>query len=211
MLNLGNEAYFEVVIVKKCEYAAREHELKAKTDDICVVVQTPRVHTITTIFADKNGEVVKSSSRAVRSKNGSGFVISYTEKMCEFLQECTIGSVVRVFVYIAHNQNYGTDGKTFGWRASHKYLRNVLHISKPTLWAALDYLKEHFLLHVGKIEGYNEFMINPDYVTIGQDKKARRAEWNRRWSVTLKKEAQRREFLAQHERELLGGGAGAAN
>lgn len=150
---------------------------------------------VTTTLTDENGEVVYSSTRQKKYANGSGFVISYTEKMCEFLTKVSTGSVVRTFLYIAHHQNYGTDGKTFGYRCSHKYLRQVLRLNKSTLWDALKYLRENYLVHVGKVEGYVEFMVNPDYVTIGQDKKARRSEWNRRWAESLKQTAQKQPQL----------------
>lgn len=131
---------------------------------------------------NEDGELVFESSSVNYSKNKGGFVISYTEKMCEFISKCSTGSIVRVFLYIAHHQNYGTDGKTFGYRCSHKYLQQVLHIDKSTLWDALKYLKDNFLVNVMTIEGYTEFMVNPAYVTIGSDKKTRMKEWSRRWA-----------------------------
>lgn len=147
--------------------------------------ESPVIKYVTMTYTDENGELLSSVTKTKKYQNGGGFVISYTEKMCDFLAKVTTGSVVRVFLYIAHNQNYGTDGKTFGWRASHKYLQNILRMDKSTLWEALKYLKDNYLVHVGKVEGYTEFMVNPDYITIGQDKKTRRQEWNRRWQETL--------------------------
>lgn len=141
---------------------------------------------VTTVISDEQGEVLFATTKAQKRMNGSGFVISYTEKMSDFLVKVTTGSIVRVFLYIAHHQNYGTDGKTFGYRCSHKYLWQVLRMDRTTLWDALSYLKANFLVHVGKIEGYTEFMVNPDYVTIGTDKKTRREEWNRRWAETFR-------------------------
>ena len=130
---------------------------------------------------DENGEVVSSTVRRVKSTNGSGFVISYTAKMCDFLTETRQGSVVRLFLYLAHNQNYGTDGKTFGYRCSHKYLQQVLSLDKKSVYNALSYLKQKFLVLETKIDGMSEFMVNPQYVTIGTDKKTRMREWNQRW------------------------------
>lgn len=129
---------------------------------------------------DKNGEVISESFYKIHHENGRGFVISYTEKMCDFLAKVSTGSIVRVFCYLAHHQSYGNDGQ-FGYRCSHKHLRTILNISKPTLWEALKYLQGAFLVNVANIDGSTEFMVNPNYVTIGQSKKARMAEWNRRW------------------------------
>lgn len=147
---------------------------------------------VTIDYVDNNGEVVDSVTRRIQQKNGSGFVISYTAKMCEFLEKVSTGSIVRVFVYIAHHQNYGTDGKTFGYRCSHHHLESALSMERPTLWAALKFLKEKYLVHVGKIDGCTEFMVNPNYVTIGTDRKTREYEWNRRWAKTFKEEERKR-------------------
>lgn len=158
------------------------------TGELVKVASPPEGKLVTTTITDVDGEIIYSTTRAKKYLNGSGFVISYTERMSEFLTKVTTGSVVRVFLYIAHHQNYGTDGKTFGYRCSHKYLWQVLRMNRATLWDALKYLRDNYLVHVGKVEGYTEFMVNPDYVTIGQDKKARRAEWNRRWAETFKRQ-----------------------
>lgn len=148
------------------------------------VLQMP-VAQCTIIKTDKYGEVISQSTYNLGSKNGSGYVISYTEKMCDFIAKTTAGSVVRVFMYIAHHQSYGSDGSQFGYRCSHKFLQQVLNIDKPTLWRALKYLKDNFLVHVGKVEGYTEFMVNPLYVTIGKDRKVRMKVWNERWAKTF--------------------------
>lgn len=147
---------------------------------------TPRPRTIVTQTIDTNGEVIAEHSRNYRYQNGSGFVISYTEKMCEFLEKVTTGSVVRLFVYLAHRQNYGNDGRTFGYRCSHKFLSKVLQLERTTLWDALKFLKDNYLVHVGRFDGQYEFMVNPLYVTIGSDRKTRMTEWNRRWAETFK-------------------------
>lgn len=139
-----------------------------------------------TIITDQNGEVISQTESLVAKRNGSGFVISYTSKMCDFLKKCRAGSVVRVFVFLAHNQSYANDGETFGFRCSHKYLQETLGIDRSTLWDALKFLKENFYVHVGKVNGHTEFMVNPQYVTIGRDKQMRIREWNRRWAETWK-------------------------
>ncbi len=132
------------------------------------------------------GEIIYDVTRKVKSQNGGGWVISYTEKMCEFLTRVSTGATVRVFLYIAHHQSYGVDGQ-FGYRCTHKYLRQVLNISKPTLWASLKWLKENYLVNEMEIDGATEFMVNPNYITVGTDKKARVREWSRRWELFHKR------------------------
>lgn len=130
---------------------------------------------------DENGNVIADTVRKSRSQNGSGFVISYTAKMCDFVVKTTQGSIVRVFVYLAHNQQFGVDGRPFGCRCSHKFLQQLLGVDKKTIYNALKYLKDNFLVIETEESGQSEFMVNPDYVTIGTDKQARMREWNARW------------------------------
>ena len=87
---------------------------------------------------------------------------------------------MRVFVYIAHHQQYGNDG-VWGYRCSHKYLKQVLSLDRKTIYNALSALKEQYLVHELIADGVSEFMVNPQYVTVGTDKKARVREWNMRW------------------------------
>lgn len=136
---------------------------------------------------DSNGEVVNEVTRRVAPKNGSGFVLSYTAKMCEFLEKVSTSSIVRVFLYIAHHQDYGNNGHRFGYCCTRKHLYAVLGIDRKSLYSALSYLEKNFLVHVGVVAGLTEFMVNPTYITIGTDRKARMAEWNRRWAETFAK------------------------
>lgn len=153
-----------------------------------VDVVAPRPVYMQTILTDKDGQVIVDNLKYVKSLNGSGFVISYTEKMSDFIVSCKVASVVRVFVYLAHHQNYAADGETYGYRCSHKYLQTLLGLDRSTLWDALKYLKSKYLVHVAKINGQYEFMVNPNYVTIGRDKASRIVEWNKRWAETLRQQ-----------------------
>lgn len=138
-----------------------------------------------TITYDENGEVVTDVVRRTRKSNGGGFVLSYTGRMCEFLEKTRQGSVVRVFLYLAHHQQYGNDG-VFGYRCSHKYLQKVLGVDRKTIYNALAALKSDYLVHEAILDGVSEFMVNPQYVTVGQDRKTRIREWNMRWEITNK-------------------------
>ena len=140
----------------------------------------PRYKQVTVI--GEGGEVISDCTTWARTTNGGGFVISYTAKMCEFLEKTRQGSFVRVFLYIAHHQNYGTNG-VYGYRTSRLYLTKVLGLTRKTVYSALEYLIEKFLIVENRIDGSLEFMVNPAYVTIGGDKKAREREWNLRWQM----------------------------
>ena len=128
---------------------------------------------------DIDGNVLYDHIQRPRYQNGGGWVISYTEKVCDFLARVSTGSIVRVFLYIAHHQAYGNNG-IFGMRCSHKHLQQALSLDRTTLWDAIKFLTSKNMLDVTKIDGSYEFMVNPDYVTIGADKKSRQREWLRR-------------------------------
>ena len=146
----------------------------------------PKVDCVQTIKYDDKGDVIVDTVRKIKSQNGSGFVISYTAKMTDFIASTKQGSVVRLFLYLAHNQQYGTDGKTYGYRCSHKFLQQVLGLDKKSVYNAVTYLKEKFLVIESRIDGTSEFMVNPNYVTIGTDKKTRMRIWNERWEQFFK-------------------------
>ena len=108
-------------------------------------------------------------------------MISYADKLCNLAIEAPHGSILRVFLYIAHNQQYGNDNKHFGYSCSKTYLQEKLGISRKSVYNALKWLKEKFIIHEGRVDGQLEFMVNPEYVTIGINKKKRQKEWKRRW------------------------------
>ena len=144
----------------------------------------------TIVYDSISGEIQSDRTFTPVSKNGGGFVISYTAKMCEFLESYSTGAVVRLFLYIAHHQNYGSDG-VYGFRCSREYLCKVLGLTRKTVWSALMLLKKNFLLNELRINGSLEFMVNPDYVTIGSDKRDRKREWSERWALYNKKQQRR--------------------
>lgn len=134
---------------------------------------------------DEKGELISSSVFKAKTQNGSGFVISYTEKMNEFIMKTETPSVVRIFLYLAHNQQYGING-VYGYRCTRKHLETALNITRKSVYSALTKLKEDFLVVETKVDGLSEFMVNPNYVTMGKEKQARMREWNRRWEEYFK-------------------------
>lgn len=140
----------------------------------------------TIIYDSSTGEIQSDRTFTPITKNGSGFVISYTAKMCDFIEKYSTGAVVRLFLYIAHHQNYGSDG-VYGFRCSRSYLSKVLGLTPKTVYSALELLKDKFLVNELRINGSLEFMVNPDYVTIGSDRKDRKREWSDRWIMYNKK------------------------
>lgn len=138
------------------------------------------------IAFNEAGEVVYDNKKRQVHQNGSGFVVSYTEKVCDLLKQISTSSALRIFFYIAHNQQFANDGKQYGYRCTKKYLENVLQLDRKSVYNALTLLREKYLVLETKIDGQSEFMVNPSYVTIGTDKKGRLREWSRRWEEYFK-------------------------
>lgn len=128
-------------------------------------------------FDMKTGEVL-SDSLIYGSSNGGGWVIMYTDKVFKLLKECPSGATIRIFVFLSMGQGFDNRGMS----TTKKYVADQLGITKKTCLESFKWLKEHFIISETKINGQTEFMVNPDYVTVGRDKKARQAEWIRRWS-----------------------------
>ena len=137
-----------------------------------------------TITYDDNGNILRRSSPHKISQNGSGFVISYTDKMLELLTDLKMPSALNIFLYIAHKQGYGNP--VYGFRCSKKHLQETLSLSRTQVWESLKLLREKFLVLETTIDGQSEFMVNPSYITIGSDKKSRLREWSRRWEEHFK-------------------------
>ena len=137
-----------------------------------------------TITYDSDGNILKRSAPHKISQNGSGFVISYTDKMLELLTDLKMPSALNIFLYIAHKQGYGNP--IFGYRCTKKHLQETLSLSRTQVWESLKLLREKFLVLETVIDGQSEFMVNPSYITIGSDKKSRLREWSRRWEEHFK-------------------------
>ena len=104
-----------------------------------------RTHYVEVSRYDANGELLSSNTFTARKQNGSGFVISYTDKMNEFIEQTSVPSVVRIFLYIAHKQQYGANG-VYGYRCTRKHLEQALKIDRKSVYSALTKLKNDFLV-----------------------------------------------------------------
>ena len=140
------------------------------------------------ITYDDNGEVLSeyttNAPHAPKKKNGCGFVLSYTDKMIELLKQYPTGSTLRVFLYLAHKQNYAPP--IYGYRCTRRHIMEALDINRTSLWECLRTLHENYLVLESVIDGQSEFMVNPAYVSVGNDRNARLKEWSRRWEAYFK-------------------------
>lgn len=140
-----------------------------------------QIETRTVVTDISTGEVINDVTRLGRkSTNGKGWVIVYTEKVLELLTKCPTFATFKVFTYLSMGQQFEEKGMITTKAAVQK----ELGITKPTCLAAFKWLKENFIVNECKINGHKEFMVNPNYVTVGRDKKARMKEWIRRWDVS---------------------------
>ena len=62
-----------------------------------------------------------------------------------------------------------------------KAVQDKLGITKKTCIEAFKWLKQNFIINEYVVNGVTEYMVNPEYITVGRDKKRRMREWIRRW------------------------------
>lgn len=129
------------------------------------------------VIEEDTGEVVHTSA-SKGSRLGKGWVIMYTEKITDFVISCPSASTVKVFLILAAGQKF----ENHGMITTKKAVQEKLGITKQTCLEAFKYLKERMIINECKIDGVTEFMVNPELVMVGNDKKARVAEWQRRWN-----------------------------
>lgn len=124
-----------------------------------------------TVYDEETGEVVNDLVTR-GSPNGRGWVIMYTARTLELMQQCT-GSTFKVFGYLACGQQFEERGVI----TTKKAVQDYLGMTKKTVLDAFKWLKEHHVISEVSHNGVSEFIVNPDYVTIGRDKKKRQKAW----------------------------------
>lgn len=131
----------------------------------------------TSVYAD--GALVSTKFSKAKSSNGKGWSIMYNDKILQLVKKCDSAATLRVFMYLAAGQQFEEKGMI----TTKVAVQQSLGITKPTCLNAFKWLKENFIINEYRNEGgYTEFMVNPEYVTVGKDKKKRQREWIRRWS-----------------------------
>lgn len=130
----------------------------------------------------EDDSILYETTRRYRSQNGSGFLLTYSEKVSDLVVKVPRASVLRVFFYIAMHQHH----ELGGFKISRKRLSEVLRLDAKSIYTAIKWLQDNFLMLESKINGQAEFMVSPDYVTCGSNKKRRMQMWNDRWAIHWK-------------------------
>ena len=131
----------------------------------------------TSIYDEGTGELIREVVTR-GSPNGRGWVIVYTENVQELLLKCNSAATLKVFMFLSVNQQF----EERGFVTTKKAVQDKLGIDKKTCITAFNWLKENMVINEYRVNGCTEFMVNPRYVTVGRDKKAREKEWVRRWA-----------------------------
>lgn len=143
----------------------------------------PTVKFIEMVKLSEDGEIISSVMRRPYSQNGGGWVITYTAKVGELVQKVPQGSYLRLFFWIAIHQS----NELGGYRCTRQYLSDVLGLDRKSIYRGLEWLKDNFLVNETRVDGQLEFLVNPDYVTVGADKNKRRRLWSSRWEAYWRK------------------------
>ena len=117
-------------------------------------------------------------------------MIFNVERCNQLLQNQPAPTILRVFFWFALNQHEQTGFV----RTTKKYLAQVFSVDAKTLYDALQWLQDNYIVHQLRCKGYFEFMVSPYYVEWGDDKDSRLKEWNRRWAEHRKHHNQKRKL-----------------
>lgn len=131
----------------------------------------------TSIYDGDTGELIREVT-SKGSPNGRGWVIMYTNNVQELLLKCNSAATLKVFMLLAVNQQF----EERGYITTKAAVQEKLGITKKTCIEAFNWLKENMVINETRVNGCTEFMVNPRYVTVGRDKKAREKEWVKRWT-----------------------------
>ena len=99
------------------------------------------------------------------------------EKCTKLLTDSLPPTTLRVFFFLALNIHEQTGFV----RTTRKYLAQMLNLDKKSLYRAIKWLQDNYIVHRKRCKGYFEFMLSPYFVQWGSDKQARLEEWNKRW------------------------------
>ena len=130
-----------------------------------------------TVMDEDTGEILKDVF-SKGSSNGKGFILMYTDKVEDLILQCPSAATLKVFMLLSMGQQFEERGMI----TTKKAVQDKLGITKPTCIEAFKWLKEHFIVNEFRVDGHTEFMVNPEFVTVGRDKKKRLKEWQRRWA-----------------------------
>ena len=119
-------------------------------------------------------------------------MVTYSERCIEFVKKHSTGSILQIFFYLAFNQPPDVENLSVGFKCSRKFLEDELKLRKSTVWSALKYLEDELLVNETIINGQTEFMVNPYYVMVGEDRDKRIAEWARRVKLDNEKRRAKR-------------------
>lgn len=131
----------------------------------------------TSIYDEETGELIREVT-SKGSPNGKGWVMMYTSNVQELLLKCNSAATLKVFMLLAVNQQF----EERGYITTKQAVQEKLGITKKTCIEAFNWLKENMVINETRVNGCTEFMVNPRYVTVGRDKKAREKEWVKRWT-----------------------------
>lgn len=122
----------------------------------------------TLILSDgETGEILRETTWT-GSENGKDWLIMY-RTTAALLASGKLSSVaVRTFLFLTAYQDWQGTYKT-----TKTEMAETMHITRKSLYQALDELKAWGLVKEGKANGQTFFAICPDAVTQGRDKKRR--------------------------------------
>ena len=99
----------------------------------------------------------------------------YQQRGLDLIAKAPNSSVLKVFMYLACGQTY--EG---GMKTTKRSVEQTLGLGHKAVALAFKWLKDNFIVHEWRVNGCAEFMINPQYVCIG-NLNDRMKIWTNRW------------------------------
>lgn len=124
----------------------------------------------TRILDANTGEIV-SERTTYGNNNGSGWVIHYLKLSEVLARRCDSAVTFRVLhLLISRLNSYSSDE---GIVCSRKWIQDSLNVSRKSVYNALQWLAANDIFVESVNDGCTEFFPNPEFITIGKNKRAR--------------------------------------
>lgn len=127
----------------------------------------------TEVLNSDTGEII-SEKVTYGVNNGGGWVICYRKASEELASRCDSAITFRVFhLLVSRLDSYEVSGVV----CTRRWLMETLHVSRKSIYTALQWLIANDFIIETERDGCSEFFFNPSKVTIGRDKSSREKRW----------------------------------
>lgn len=123
----------------------------------------------TKVYDSNTGELLSERTN-YGNVNGDGWLIVYRKAFAFLATHCDSAVTFKVFCLLCSRiETYDSSGVV----CSRRWLMEKLNVSRKSVYSALEWLKKTGLIVETVNDGCSEFLVNPEFVTIGKNRSAR--------------------------------------